>query len=250
MYSKTNVYDYLFFSPHLDDAILSSGGFISKLISHHKKVLIITFFTEGDDTIKSADILSFLQSSNEESSHKLFLKRKQEDKQACDKIGADFFYCNFKDAFFRSQRGKPLYPDFKKLFSGNIHKQDNRLICNLKKTIRVNFFHKISPRTKIFTCLGIGNHIDHVITSNSIQELFPKTFFWQDVPYDSNYLHVSKRLKTIQSEKAVKLKKKIVFIQRYSSVKLTSVKKYSSQYPGLLRAGLEPRHFYQEIFYL
>ena len=44
---EKNKYDYIYVSPHLDDAVFSASGSIIKNIQDKKSVLIITIFTEG-----------------------------------------------------------------------------------------------------------------------------------------------------------------------------------------------------------
>lgn len=77
----TNKYEAIFVSPHLDDAILSCGGLIAKLTKEKKRILIVTVFTKGINTVRIKD-----------------------DMEVCKTLGADYLHLGFVDEVKRRSR--------------------------------------------------------------------------------------------------------------------------------------------------
>lgn len=143
-----NKKNYIFISPHLDDAILSAGALIYEL-KNKGRIKIITIFTKGDE---------------------LFFKRKIEDINVCKYLKIDYFHLDFTDVLWRN--------------SSNLIEEKNlekTIINRLKKSIKNN------KDTIIFAPLSIGNHIDHRIINKICRDNYTNVIYWEDYPYNLKY---------------------------------------------------------------
>ena len=202
--SKANLnkkYDSIFFSPHLDDAVLSVGGFIDNEVKKRKKILIVTFFTAGNDSLElQKDQIDFLQNSFSKKSEKLFVKRKKEDIKATQFLQCDFFHFKYCDAFFRVNKTQFLYPSYNDLFSGKIHTLES-VEKNIQKDITTLLKQYSHEKTHLFAPLGVGAHVDHILISRIFQKRAQKQkniSFWQDVPYRNHISSSEKQISQIQ----------------------------------------------------
>lgn len=183
-----NYTDYIFISPHLDDAILSAGALINHL-SSIGKVKIITVFTKSSKK-KTEATEEFTRSCHHSNSSKLFLNRQEEDKKLCKYLKVDYLHLGFTDALWRDG-----YKSIKEVFSNKINgtkkeKDLEKLITRkLKKII------KNKKNTVIFAPLSIGNHTDHRMVNKICRDNFINVIYWEDYPYN---------LKSNPSEELVK----------------------------------------------
>jgi len=179
---------YIFISPHLDDAILSAGALINHL-SSIGKVKIITVFTKSSKK-KTKATEEFIRLCHYSNSDKLFFNRRKEDKKVCKYLKVDYLHLGFTDALWREG-----YRSIREVFLNKINntkKEQNLeklIIRKLKKTI------KNKKNTVIFAPLSIGNHIDHRIINKICRDNFTNVIYWEDYPYN---------LKSSQAEELVK----------------------------------------------
>lgn len=248
--SKTT-YDVIFFSPHLDDAILSASGLMNLLLKRKKRILVVTLFSSGNDTTFSESALLFLKNSGQsKKSSFLFKNRRNEDIRATKKIGINHKHFSFVDALFRkNSSNRNIYQNFDQIFSGKVSNDDKLLVTEIEKKILFEIQPVLSKKCLIFAPLGVGTHVDHILTNQIIRSMFKDVQYWQDVPYDSEYLKVIKRLSNLEDEN-YHFKKNVIDISNFSKIKLTAVEYYKSQIEGLYKAGLQPQHFFQEIIYI
>lgn len=170
---------FVFVSPHLDDAVLSCANLMLKL--RNKDVRIITVFTQGGNNSLTPQAKSFLKATGYNNPEKLFADRKIEDAKAAKMLNAKYQYLEFTDAAWRIKNNKPIYPDNRSQFSGNISRNDIFLIDKIKTKLL-----KIVPNnndTVLFAPLGIGGHTDHVLINKVVRKLPHKKIFWEDFPY-------------------------------------------------------------------
>ncbi len=250
MNHQKNHYDALFLSPHLDDAVLSAGGLISQLVKENKKVLLVTLFTKADDSALSLSVRSFLKSSkNYRKSSALFHHRKQEDEKASQILGCDVYHLDFIDALFRKdeEANQLMYKSFQQVFSGKISPLDEPLIEKVRGAVQLQITPLLKKKYNVYAPLGIGSHVDHIITFQIVRELFSKAHFWQDVPYDFEELKIAQRCATLSSQGLSLVQSNYSILHPKLKEKIVSC--YDTQLEGLFKAGLQPRHFFQEIFY-
>ncbi|KKS89850.1 MAG: hypothetical protein UV63_C0012G0002 [Microgenomates group bacterium GW2011_GWC1_43_11] len=164
----------------MDDAVLSAGSYIINLVKEKKPVCIITVFTEFGTRPISWDAQKYLLKSGCLGVTGFTDTRKREDTSAMAKLTIPFIHLDFIDGGFRkNEKGKPLYPTFDHLCSGNIAKNDEILLKKIRKEI-VSYCKKSDI---IYAPLGIGTHADHIIINRIAQTLPNKTYYYPDQPY-------------------------------------------------------------------
>lgn len=175
--------EYIFVSPHLDDAVLSTTFLIKKLKMANLNVNVITVFTKGDNKPYTPQAKNFLKLSEFNNPKDLFNEFKQEDSKTMKKLGVDFTNLGFIDAAFRKDAfRKNIYESSEAQFSGVILEPDKTLIRQIADKIKkhignLNDVIFISP-------LGIGGHADHVITREAIKLLDRPTVYYEEYPYN------------------------------------------------------------------
>ncbi|WP_350307064.1 PIG-L family deacetylase [Photorhabdus viridis] len=175
---------HLFLSPHLDDAALSAGGLIHKLVSENQKVVILTFFTEYDKDLTSYYLHS-AHNDNIYSFIKLYSKRVNEDIAFCNKLSAIPIHGKILDCIYRTdQCGDLIYKDSAMIYSGQVHKSDNAsdMAQDLINKTLLNY-----QPDYIYAPLGIGRHVDHIIINNLVHNIKGsrkfKILLYEDFPY-------------------------------------------------------------------
>ncbi len=185
-----------FVSPHLDDAVLSCGNLMSYLTGKmHMSVL--TIFTEaGEGRQETLSAKMFLKQCGIKNAKELFAKRKEEDKTVLELLEASYTHLGYKDALWRKKRsgwlGKILgkiFPEFVHVYPtyrfhitrGRIAKDDHDLMDEIEKSLRAS----IDANTKniLFFPIGLGKHVDHVITSKMGLRFSENVVFYADFPY-------------------------------------------------------------------
>jgi len=243
-------YNYIFFSPHIDDAVLSCGGLIASLKG--KKILVVDIFTNflGEKYSKHAKY--YLKSLKFADASEYFTARKEEEKKAARILNFDFYFCNFPEAIFRFEKkiifNNFFYKNTEQLLSG-INKRDKKIIFLVKKRVDDILKDSRTRNGKIYFPLGIGNHADHKILNKIGLSLKNKNiFFYQDFPYcvkeyrQSNYF---KAKKVFLANKDFQLKSKA--IRQYKSqlrALFKNIKGFKKLFSEFYRNG------YEEYFYI
>jgi LmbE family N-acetylglucosaminyl deacetylase len=235
-----------FLSPHLDDALLSSGALISYLASR-TPLKIVTIFTRASQPPHSLSIKAYLKQFGYIHIPRLYLDRRQEDKQACRLAGAETIHLDFIEAMCRQKK-----------FNSRLMQKLADLIPELSYIYPTYRWHvlgkKISPADKptleliyetleqliskydnsyIFCPFGIGNHIDHIITRQISLALNRPIILWGDQPYME-----SSRLNELAVDKKYF---QIYSWQKNLESKFEIVSLYKSQIKALYPAGYQPK---------
>ncbi len=214
------------FSPHLDDAVLSTFAHLSSWRIKHSCTVISVFTSFSSSSVPpySLDILKRLSLTTREYEK----KRKQEDREVLTENDFSWLHLDYIDGAFRSSQKKPLYRTPQELFSGTIHNHDLRLMKSLKDTVKsvsTSFDLVLSP-------LAVGNHVDHLIVRKAVESAVPrkKIAYYLEVPYwykpQQLLPHCTKLL----------LAKKSIRTGDYTKVQ--ALQKYDSQYPLLFPKGI------------
>ena len=183
---------YLFVSPHLDDAVLSCGGWISYL-ADKAEVTVASVFTNAHNSPSSLSIRRFLKECGYNDSEKLFADRRMEDKLANNLMGVKTIHLGFLDGLYRLKPqtipilsdilpdSRFVYPIFSwQLKRGKVSNHDKQLIDEVGRRVK----NLIGPRTIIFAPAAVGYHLDHQIVRMACEQKFPETIFWSDFPYN------------------------------------------------------------------
>ncbi len=193
--------NFVFLSPHLDDAILSCGLLLEKLGKLGKKVEVVSVFSQASPAPYSQQAKVFMQKSGLGDWERLFAARRKEDIKALNYLKAGARHLNYQDATFRKTRlfiGFPsiqklswllpglihVYPGAQNQFSGKVSSLDNSLVAVLKDDLKKRINEQANRQTLLLAPLGIGGHADHVLVRKLVQELGFSTLFWSDFPYN------------------------------------------------------------------
>jgi len=102
---------YIYFSPHLDDAVLSAGGLISDQTRSGIPVEIWTFMSGVPDDEQLTDFARSMHKMWGTTSAKETIQiRREEDRQAASRVGAKAVHFDFLDCIYRrGKNGEALY---------------------------------------------------------------------------------------------------------------------------------------------
>jgi LmbE family N-acetylglucosaminyl deacetylase len=177
---------HLFISPHLDDAVLSCGGFVSKATASGDQVVIATVFAGQPGSLPPlAMTLHERWGINEN-----IEQRKAEDAAACDAIGATFRHLGFQDAIYRSSEndGRARYESIASLY-GEYDPGDESMLAEIVVKLR-ELVRELRPGA-VYGPAAIGDHVDHMLTRISLEATIPiclvpseaNLFLYEDLPY-------------------------------------------------------------------
>lgn len=174
-------YGHLYLSPHLDDVVLSCGGLIRKQTMAGEKVLAVTLFAAIPAYEHLSPFARFLHltwgNPPDPVGH-----RRQEDRAALNRLGADPLHLDFLDAIYRGSP-RALYRSNRALF-GAIDPQDERLPVEIASAIEGAVERRSQPL--IYAPLAVGHHVDHQIARRAADFLrqrgYPVTHY-EDFPY-------------------------------------------------------------------
>lgn len=212
----------LIISPHLDDAVLSCGDLIAKLIEEGKRVDVLTIFS-GLIEKESLSPAALKFHSNCFLDEKAMTHRKKEDKKAHKLLKCNSLYLNMPECLYRSDSNGHLYPDLNNIYY--LDDRDNITIYELSKKLL-----KYVNNYEVILCpLGLGSHADHLVTNYAINSIKEKTtgklYFYEDVAYVCYYYRENEK-----SNWGGKLLYKIIEIsEKNFQKKIDSVLIYRSQ---------------------
>ena len=176
---------HLFLSPHLDDAVLSCGAYISKLLKEGESVKVITLFTgcPPEDEISTA-AKRFHEECGVGPEPIKF--RCEEDVAAMRYLGCEFRHAGFYECLYRkNDSGEFIYPDLE-----NIYHLEIEMEQSFMDVVEKDIFEATKGFDQIYAPLGIGNHADHLLIRRIVEKisskLGKKTLFYQDFPYEVN----------------------------------------------------------------
>ena len=173
--------DWIYVSPHLDDAILSCGGILFEQIRMGDQAAIWTVF--AGDPPKGA-LPPFAQTLHErwQLGSDAAANRRNEDIAACQQIGASFVHFNNPDCIYRRfpNTGLPVINAEEDLFP-NEHPAEEDLIhlisAQIESALKDHFnFNLCLP-------MSIGGHVDHQITRLALEKTDFDLYFYADYPY-------------------------------------------------------------------
>lgn len=174
----------LVLSPHLDDAILSVGGIISSSTDAGATVTVLTPFTAdaGRQSQKSEIVTAMHQIWG--LGDQPFAARRNEDIAAIDIVGGEHVHGGLFDCIYRTtEEGAICYPTSLSVFSAPSPK--DQVWVPLKELIAA-YIKKVKPDV-VLCPLGIGQHVDHVITSKAFRQIAYgegfEVYLYEDIPY-------------------------------------------------------------------
>ena len=174
----------IYLSPHLDDAVLSCGAIIRDQIqSAASSVEIWTIFS-GDPPpgrlYPFARMLHLRWQTGAEGPS----ARREEDKIACGVLGCVPVHMDLPDCIYRPVPGthQPRIRKNDDLFHFDPAK-DNPLIEELKQY----FVRQLPQDCRLVAPLGVGGHIDHLITRAAAEARDRPLLYYADFPYAGDH---------------------------------------------------------------
>lgn len=167
-------YPHVYISPHMDDAVLSCGGRIAMQVSQGEGVLVVTAFSEIDETRDVSTMPGVPPGGLRE--------MQDEDATALGRLGVDYLRLNYRDGAFRQR-----FP----LLRYGLHLRAAERFAGIFGAIRTDIEQICSVATcrNLYIPLGIGQHIDHHLSflvgrhlgRNPLNPL--AISFYEDIPY-------------------------------------------------------------------
>lgn len=213
--------NYLFLSPHYDDAIYSCGGTIYDLTQSGHEVEILTVMAGLPDLpLLDTPVLKDNHQRWDIGDNPVAIRRK-EDEQATKIVGAKTRYFDLPDCIYRVANGEALYPTEDSLWE-NIHPDDPAITA--LETLK---FENIDM---LYAPMGVGLHVDHLIVRNRAWELAQSsTFqvqFYVEYPYLRNRQSVEEAIEYFPATLTLK---KRSFSEIGMQHKIKAMSAYTSQ---------------------
>jgi LmbE family N-acetylglucosaminyl deacetylase len=169
---------YIYFSPHLDDAILSAGGLIFDQTRAGIPVEIWTFMSGVPE---DEHLTSFAQEMHKmwgtTSVKETIEIRREEDKRAAARVGAKAVHFDFLDCIYRrGKNGEGLYESA--VFIPP-HPEDADLPAQIAQTM----IAWLKPDDVAVSQLAIGGHVDHILVRRAAEMLKRRLVYDEDLPY-------------------------------------------------------------------
>jgi LmbE family N-acetylglucosaminyl deacetylase len=185
----------LVLSAHLDDAVLSCGGLMTHLVGRHPLV-VVTIFSEAGDPPHTRAARTFLRQCGAPDAATLFAERRAEDRAVLDELGARTEHLGEVDALFRrrdvpgaleaAERLPELvhrYPTYRfDIALGRVSRGDRKIVRDVTPRVRA-LADEAGART-VFCPVGVGRHVDHLLTRRVGEELGLRVIHYSDFPYD------------------------------------------------------------------
>jgi LmbE family N-acetylglucosaminyl deacetylase len=168
----------IYFSPHLDDAVLSAGGLIYEQTKAGTPVEIWTFmcgFPRDKELTDFARVLHKIWGT--ESAEQTVRLRREEDQRAALILGAKAVHFDFLDCIYR--RGR----DGQVLYTSSVYDPPHAAEADLPAQIAQTMIAWLKPDDVLVCQLGIGSHVDHVIVRQAAEMLKRRLLYDADLPY-------------------------------------------------------------------
>jgi len=197
----------LIISPHLDDAILSLGGFLCNSISSDD--MILTVFNTAWSVLVDHDYHQEITKTN-----------LAEEKKIIEELGCRYQFLNWDECLLRG------YQYWKGPFDLD---KDMDISLRFTRTIQ----HILNKYTEVYLPAAIGLHIDHMLVFNAIIDLIAqnrnvKFILYQDLPY-ATYGGTAERINSIEKLKRFTLKLLETDITSTIEKKCRMLRSYKSQ---------------------
>lgn len=215
---------HVFLSPHLDDAVLSCGATINKLVAEGERVHIITVMagdapTPAPDTPIVRELHQRWQTD--------YAARREEDICAAYRLRVSWQHLPLADCIYRTatqadESEMALYPTEESLF-GTPHPQD--------PVLTALSFVPLPNAKAVYAPLGVGNHVDHQIVRDWSLHLVQSspTFalnLYQEYPYTDDTIKIERALAFYRQPLSVQ---NVPVSEDDLQAKLDAISCYSSQ---------------------
>ena len=181
----------MFVSPHLDDAVLSCGALLAHLARTCPVTVLTVFSSAAPPTKWGLAARKTLRDFGVADAETLYEDRRSEDIEVLKEIGASWIHLGLTDALFRrvgqaatgiSGFGRAAYPTFRfDAARGRIASSDAGLAAEVG--VMVKEVAAANEAAVVFGPLGVGQHVDHLITRNAVVASGVDAVYYSDFPY-------------------------------------------------------------------
>ncbi|NLG51484.1 MAG: PIG-L family deacetylase [Chloroflexi bacterium] len=179
-----STYDHIYFSPHLDDVVLSCGGGLYTQVQSGQRVLVVSFFADSP-TNDAFNAYTLELKERWGGAQDAVAVRRSEDLAALKLLGADALHMPFLDCVYRqnADTGEVYYPTVEHIF-GDVHPEESELHRELLAAL-VERVGGLSAAT-LYAPLTVGHHVDHILVQRMAFALAKqgcRVRFYEDFPY-------------------------------------------------------------------
>jgi LmbE family N-acetylglucosaminyl deacetylase len=169
-------------SPHLDDAALSCGARIAHAVDAGRPAVVATFFTQDEPRVPPSRLAADLRRWWKLPSGEVMRIRRDEDLEACRRLGAEPLHLDLPEAPYRTDaRGKILYPELEALF-GEVAGDDLPWRERIAGTI-AELAAGAGTDAEILAPLGVGGHVDHQLVRGAAERTGRELAYYEEFPY-------------------------------------------------------------------
>jgi len=170
--------DWIFLSPHFDDAALSCGGLIWELARAGARVQIWTIMGGFPPEEPFSDFARATHAQWGTSGREAISMRREEDRASCEVLQAAHRHFDWPDGIYRRQpeSRQPVVSTNEALFSSQ---PEARLV----EEIAASLSQALPPHAGVAAPLGLGGHIDHQAVFQAVRRRNLAEFFYADYPY-------------------------------------------------------------------
>jgi LmbE family N-acetylglucosaminyl deacetylase len=225
---------HLFLSPHLDDAVLSCGGTIHRLVQRGEHVVIMTVMAgEPPDNLPDTPSLQAVKARWGAGHHHVSTRR-AEDIRAARRLGAKVVHLPLLECLFRTARSgdgalAPLYPKEDSPFKEYVKADDARvLLLETRSCVREGV-------VTIYAPLCVDHHVDHRLVRDWALVLTgaknaPALKFYEEYPSIQNKMALNRvMLFYKQQMPALSLSREVVMLDEADiTAKVQALRCYTS----------------------
>jgi len=171
---------WVYLSPHFDDAIYSCGAAIWQQIQAGELVEIWTICAGDPPTTRPLTPFASLLHARWGLTEQAVTARKAEDAAACALVGATSRRFDIPDCIYRHHplSGEPIVQDEQGLWSFGPHPEP-WLVEELAHSLSL----ELQPEAQVVAPLAIGDHTDHRLVRFAAQALNRPLWYYPDAPY-------------------------------------------------------------------
>jgi hypothetical protein len=174
----SRVQRHVYLSPHLDDAVFSCGGLISRQVAKGAAVTVVTICA-GDPPPGEVSPFAAQLHARWGARAAPVGGRRAEDRIACGRLGASVVHLGVPDAIYRKDtQEKYIYPDEPSIF-GKLSISDEPTV----RTVSDLILPYQSSEAAVCTPVGFGGHVDHRLTQRAAERLGGPVWYYLDLPY-------------------------------------------------------------------
>ena len=170
--------DWVFIAPHFDDVALSCGGLVWTLAQEGYSVEVWTVFGGFPPDQNFSEFAQKTHAAWGKAGAQAMQMRREEDHQACERLGAFPRHFDWLDAIYRRdpQTGAAYVTNNEELFGKSV---EDALVSEIASWMQ----EKISADTHLVLPIGLGNHVDHRVVALAGDQLNRDVFYYADYPY-------------------------------------------------------------------